>query len=172
MSIVTNTDYSSIDATSILLMKLMREQQSSASKKVVPMVNFEDYQSTCLSVPAPIDSIRAVCSPSTSNSTGIIGNWLKESKVYDEKHASLLLGGELRKASTTQQSRQRKGFPLAATKNRSLVKPHSMRRFRAQWSNGASRGDQHVNREVFARRLQRGTLLDQELLTADKGTCS
>jgi hypothetical protein len=250
MSIATNTDYSSIEASSILLMTLMsKEQQASASKKVVPMVvNFEDYQTMdmCLSLmrapiysiqadlspsssksvvsigkwleeakvvttkvnlPAPNHSIRgADCSPSTtSKSTGAIGNWLKEAKLvpklnfedyqtktmclsltapvdsipaacspsaskstakFHEKHAdhaSPLMAGGLRKASTTQQSRQRKGarFPLAATTKRSssVVKAHSMRTFRAQWSYGASSGDQHVNRERFARRLQRGTLV-------------
>jgi hypothetical protein len=267
MNIETNTVYSSSEATSILLMTLMdREQQSSASKKVVPMVNFEDYRTMdiCLSLmrdpiysiradsspstsksavalgkwleeakvvttkvnlPAPNHSIRADCSPSTtSKSTGAIGNWLKEAKLvpmvkstgaigkwlkeaklvpklnfedyqtktmclsltapvdsipaacspsaskstakFHEKHAdhaSPLMAGGLRKASTTQQSRQRKGarFPLAATTKRSssVVKAHSMRTFRAQWSYGASSGDQHVNRERFARRLQRGTLV-------------
>jgi hypothetical protein len=159
MNIMANADYSSIDnANSILvLMKLIREQQSNASKKVVPMVNFDDYQTKTMSLPAPISSIRAVCSPSTSTSTGGIGTWLKEAKLY-EKHASFLRGG-LRKASTMQRSQgQLKSFPLAATKKRSLVKAHSMRTFRALWSNGTSR-DQHVNREVFARKLQRGTLV-------------
>jgi endogenous inhibitor of DNA gyrase (YacG/DUF329 family) len=265
MNIATNTVYSSSEATSILLMTLMdREQQSSASKKVVPMVNFEDYRTMdiCLSLmrdpiysiradsspstsksavalgkwleeakvvttkvnlPAPDHSIQADLSPSTtSKSTGAIGNWLKEAKLvpmvkstgsigkwlkeaklvpklnfedyqtktmclsltasvdsiraacspstskstakfYEKPDASPLMAGGLRKASTTQQSRQRKGarFPLAATKKRSssVVKAHSMRTFRAQWSNGASSGDQYVNREVFARRLQRGTLV-------------
>jgi hypothetical protein len=148
MSIVTNNDYSSIDATSILLMKLMREQQSrSASQE---LVNSEDSQT------------QAMFPPSTSTPfTGVIGDWLKDAK-FNEKHgASLLVGGGLRNASTMQQqSRQRKlgGFPLAARKKRSLVKAHSMRMFRALWSNGASR-DQHVNREVFARKLERGTLV-------------
>ena len=161
MNIVTNTDYSSIDASSSiqLLMELMREQQSIASKKVVSMLNFEDCQTKImsLSLPAPISHIRADSSPSTSKSTGAIGNWLKKSKFHQKKHASLLMGGGLlRKASTTQQSRQRKaGFPLAATKKGASVKAHSMKTFRAQWSNGASRNQ----REVFARRLQRGTLV-------------
>jgi hypothetical protein len=164
MTIVPNTDYSSIDATSIqlLMLKLMREQQSSASKKVLPMVNLEDYQTKILSLSllAPISPIRAAYSPSTSKSTGAIGKWLKKAKFHKKKHASLLMGGGLlRKASTTQQSRQRKaGFPLAATKRGSLVTAHSMSTFHAQWSNGASH-DQHVNREVFARRLHRGTLV-------------
>jgi hypothetical protein len=125
--------------------------------KLVPKLNFEDYQTKtmCLSLTAPVDSIPAACSPSTSKSTA---------KFYEKHDASpLMAGGLLRKASTTQQSRQRKGarFPLAATKKRSssVVKAHSMRTFRAQWSNGASSGDQYVNREVFARRLQRGTLV-------------
>ena len=152
MNILTNNSYSNIDVTSIMLMKLvMREQQSRAS-----MVNFQDYQTETSSM-CPI---RTACSPSTSKVTGGIGNWLKQAKFDDKHRASLLLGGGLRKESTMQQSRRRKGFPpLAATrKKRSLVKAHSMRTFRDQWSNGASR-DQHVNREVFARKLQRGTLV-------------
>jgi hypothetical protein len=161
MNIITNTDNSNIDVTCILLVKLMREQHSRASKKVVPMANFvQDYQTKTIPLqPAPIYSIRNACSPSTSKSTtGGIGNWLKEAKLYDQ-HASLLRGGLRRKASRTKQlSRERKGFPLAATKNRSMLRLHSMRTFRALWSNGASR-DQHVNREVFARKLQRGTLI-------------
>jgi hypothetical protein len=159
MHAATDTDYSSIDATSLLLMNLMRGQQSSTSKKVVPMVNFQDYQTKSMSLPISMNPIRSACSPSTSKFTGSIGNWLKDAK-FNDKHvsSSLLLGGDLRKASTMQQSRQRKGFSLAATKKRSLVRAHSMRTFRDQWSNGASR-DQHVNREVFARKLQRGTLV-------------
>jgi hypothetical protein len=160
MSIVANTDYSSIDATSILLMKLMsrREQRQSIAQTMF--------------MSAPIDSIRTACGPSTSTFTastftGGIGNWLKDAK-FNEKHhgrASFLVGGGggLRKNALTimqQQSRQRSkwSFPLAATKKRSLVKVHSMRMFRDLWSNGASR-DQHVNREVFARKLERGTLV-------------
>ena len=155
MSIATTIDYSSIDANSILIMKLgMREQQASAaSKNVVSMLNFQDYQTKTMY------PIRTACNPSTPKFTGCIGNWLKQAKFFDT-HTPPLLEGELRKASSTvQQTRQRKGIPpLAATKKRSLVKAHSMRTFRDQWSNGASR-DQHVNREVFARKLQRGTLV-------------
>ena len=162
MNIVTNFDYSSIDATSIILMKVvMREQQSRASQKMVSMVNLQDYQTETMSLSNPNFPIRAASSPSTSKVKGGIGNWLKQAKFDDKQHVlipSLLLGGRLREASTMQQSRRLKGFPLAATKNRSLVKGHSMRTFRDQWSNGASR-DQHVNREVFARKLQRGTLV-------------
>jgi hypothetical protein len=158
MSIATTADYSNIDATSILIMKMvMREQQSSAaSKNVVSMVNFQDYQTKTMY------PIRTACKPSASTFTGGIGNWLKHAKFYDTHSPPPLLGGELlRKASTVQQSRQRKGIPpLAATKKRSLVKAHSMRTFRDQWSNGASR-NQHVNREVFVRKLQRGTLVVQ-----------
>jgi hypothetical protein len=155
MRILTlNTDNSSIDAASILLMKLKREQQSSVSKKVVTkMLTFEDQQTKTIPIP---HSIRPACSPSTSKSTGAIGNWLKKAKFH-EKHASLPRqgGGGLRKASTTQQFRQeQKGFLLAATKKGSSVKAHSMSTFRVQSSNGTSR-DQYVNREVFARRLHR-----------------
>jgi hypothetical protein len=201
MSIVSNTNYSSIEATSIMILrlKLTRDkQQSSASKKVVPMANFEDFytKTMCLPLSAPNSPMKAACNPPTPKSTGAIGNWLKKAKFYEKKpapispiraaccslstskstgaigkwmkrarfhkkkHSSLLMAGELRKASTTQQYRQRKGgFPLAATKKgRSSVEFNSMSAFRAQWSNGPSR-DQHVNREVFARRLQRGTLV-------------
>ena len=155
MSIVTNNAYSNIDATSIMLMKLvMREQESRASQKVVSMVNFHDYQTETSMCP-----IRTACSPSTSKLTGGIGNWLEQAKFDDKHRTSLLLGGGPRKASTIKQSPRRKAFPpLAATKKRSLVKAHSMRTFRDQWSNGASR-NQHVNREVFVRKLQRGTLV-------------
>jgi hypothetical protein len=161
MSIVANTDYSSIDATSILLMKLMsrREQRQSIAQTMF--------------MSAPIDSIRTACGPSTSTFTastftGGIGNWLKDAKFNEKQQhhgrASLLVGGGLlvlRNAPTMQQqSRQSKwSFPLAATKKRALVKAHSMRTFRALWSNGASSRDQHVNREVFARKLERGTLV-------------
>ena len=156
MNIVTNNGYSNIDATSIILMRLvMREQQSRASKKLVcSMVKFLDYQTE-----TSMCTIQSPCSLSKSKLTGDIGDWLKQGKFDDKQHlTSLLLGRGPRKASTMQQSRQLQGFPLAATKKRSSVKADSMRTFRAQWSDGASR-DQYVNREVFARKLQRGTFV-------------